>query len=153
MRTKSVGLITAAICFPGLWAGQAARATVTISYNDTVTAINGTGNPDGYWNSFLDTGLNLELSLKAQTTIIGNPPSPNDGAGTFLFPVGNKPGSTKAMWSYWFSINTNPSGAGANNLNVYDFYLTFDTPATPGTFFTPVNVLTAFIRTMPLGMT
>jgi len=134
----------AGLCAVGLLAGQPARATVTISYNDTVTAINGTGNPDGYWNSFLDTSLNLQLSLKAQTSIIGNPVSPNDGAGTFQFPVGNKPGSTKATWGYWFSINTNPSGAGVNNLNVYDFYLTFDTPATPGTFFTPVNVLTAF---------
>jgi hypothetical protein len=33
--------------------------------------------------------------------------------------------------------------AGANNLNAFDFYLTFDTPAAPGTFLTPVNVLTA----------
>ena len=128
----------------GLLTEPAAQATVTLSYNNTVTAINGTGNPNGYWNSFLDTGLNLQLSLKAQTSIIGNPVSPNDGAGTFTFPTGTKPSSTKATWGYWFSINTNPSGAGANNLNVYDFYLTFDTPATPGTFFTPVNVLTAF---------
>jgi hypothetical protein len=139
-RPFIIVVITAA----GLLASQSARAQVTVSYNNTVTAINGTGNPDGFWNSYLNTGLNLQLSLRAQTTIIGTiPTSPNNGAGTFTFPAGTKPASTKATWDYWFSINTNPSGAGANNLNIYDFYLTFDTPSTPGTFLTPINVLTA----------
>jgi hypothetical protein len=137
-------LLAVGICAIGLLAVPSARATVTISYNDTVTAINGTRNPDGFWNSYLDTGLNLQLSLKAQTTIIGNSPSPNDGAGTFIFPVGNKPGSAKATWGNWFSINTNPSGFGINHLDAYDFYLTYDTPAAPGTFINLVNVLTAF---------
>ncbi len=134
-----VGVIAAA----GLLTSQSVRAQVIISYNNTVTAINGTDNPDGFWNSYLNTGLNLQLSLRAQTTIIGTiPTSPNNGAGTFTFPAGTKPGSTKATWDYWFSINTNPSGTGANHLNIYDFYLTFDTPSAPGTFFTPINVLT-----------
>ena len=143
MKVNLAKMILTGMGAASLIAAQPAYATVTISYNTAVTAINGTGNPNGYWNSTLDSSLNLQLSLKAQTTIIGNPASPNDGAGTFYFPVGTKPGSTKATWGYWFSINTNPSGLGGNKLNAYDFYLTFDTPATPGTYFTPVNVLTA----------
>ncbi len=145
MHESRFKALTAIFCAAGFLTALPASAAVTTTYNDTVIAINGTGNPNGFWNSYLDTGLNLELSLRAQTTIIGTvPTSPNNGAGTFTFPVGTKPASTKATWSYWFSVNTNPSGAGANNLNAYDFYLTFDTPASPGTFFTPVNILTAF---------
>jgi len=137
-------IIAVAIAAVGFCTAQPARAQISVTYNNTVTAINGTGNPNGFWNSYLDTGLNLQLSLRAQTTIIGTlPTSPNNGAGTFTFPAGTKPASTKATWNYWFSINTNPSGAGVNNLNIYDFYLTFDTPSAPGTFLTPVNVLTA----------
>jgi hypothetical protein len=137
-------IIACVITAVGLLATQPARAQITITYNNTVTAINGTGNPNGFWNSYLNTGLNLQLSLRAQTTIFGTvPTSPNNAAGTFTFPAGTKPASTQSTWDYWFSINTNPSGAGANNLNAYDFYLTFDTPTAPGTFRTPINVLTA----------
>jgi hypothetical protein len=127
-----------------LFAPLSAQAGPTTSYDSTVTAIYGTGNPDGFWNSYLDTSLNLQLSLRAQTSIAGTvPTSPNNGAGTFTFPSGTAPGSTLATWDYWFSINTNPNGTGSNNLNTYDFYLTFDTPSAPGTFQTPLNVLTA----------
>lgn len=129
----------------GLLVAPTAWAQAATTYNATVTAINGTGNPDGFWNSYLDSGLDLQLSMKAQTTIIGTiPTSPNDGAGTFIFPTGTKPGSTKATWGYWFSINTNPSGTGSNNLSAYDFYLTFNTPDAPTTFSTPLNVLTYY---------
>ncbi len=144
MKNCLRGWIRVSLCAVGLWTAQPARADVIVTFNNTVTAINGTGNPDGFWNSVLDTSLNLQLSLRGQTTIIGTiPTSPNDGAGTFFFPAGTKPGSTKATWNYWFSINTNPSGAGTNNLGAFDFYLTFDTPTTPGNFVTPFNVLTA----------
>lgn len=124
----------------------AARAEVIISYNNTVIAINGrTANPDGYWNSVLDTGLNLQLSLRAQTTEFLIPSSPNDGAGTFFFPVGYSIYSgVKAKWGDWFSINTDYTGLGGNKLTAFDFYLTYDTPAAPGTFRTPFNVLTDF---------
>ena len=145
MKKNLNKLVTFSVCAAGITSGLTARADISISYNNTVTAINGHGNPDGYWNTMLDTGLNLELSLRAQTTQILLPSSPNDGAGTFLFPTGySKPGSVKATWSYWFSVNTNPSGLGANNLNAYDFYLTYDTPDAPGTFRTPVNLLTYY---------
>ena len=124
----------------------AARADIITNYNNTVTAINGVNaNPDGFWNSVLDTDRNLQLSLKAQTTEFLIPASPNDGAGTFLFPWGYSIYSgVKAKWGYWFSVNTDYSGLGGNKLNTYDFYLTYDTPAAPGVYNTPVNILTYY---------
>jgi|GEM_PF-1074949 hypothetical protein len=112
-----------------------------ITYNTTQTAINGSGNTDSGWSVY--SSPNLTLATMAQYNYPGYPnnataPSdPNNGAGTFLFPTGPKPGKpTRGQFDIWFSVYTPNSSLAASAL---DFYWSVTTTG-PGTAFGPINL-------------
>lgn len=103
-------------------------------YNQNVTAIFGSGNPDGNW--VVDTGSGISLALRAKgrndTPYAGT--MPNDGAGTYTF--GTQVGA-KGPFNYEFSINS-----GTPMLNAYDFYLVVDQDHSAGVTPITINPLT-----------
>ena len=62
-----------------------------LEYNQDITAIFGSGNPDQGWTTF--TQDSIQLGLRAKNRTDGT--TPNDGAGTYSFPVGTAPASAK----------------------------------------------------------
>jgi len=131
--------MAAALVVAGLLSAQVVSAQVT--YNTTQTAINGSGNTDNGWSVY--TSPDLTLASMAQYNYPGYPnnataPSdPNNGAGTFLFPTGPKPGSlTRGQYDLWFSVYTPNSSVAASGL---DFYWSVTTTG-PGTAFGPINL-------------
>ncbi len=133
-------LMAAAICAAGLLMSSSAYAQ-TLTYNATQTAINGTGNTDYGWTVY--SSPTLTLATMAQYNYPGYPnnataPSdPNDGAGTFLFPTGSKPGSpSRGQFDIWFSVYTPGSSLASSGL---DFYWSVTTTG-PGTPFGPIKL-------------
>jgi hypothetical protein len=82
--------------------GSAAAQTVT--YDNTVAPIVGSGNSSGAWTTATENGL--ALSLRAQynntTTPLPSDLTPNNGAGTFSFGTSTGP---LAVWDFWFDVN------------------------------------------------
>lgn len=84
----------------------------TVTYNNTIAPLVGSGNTSGGWTTATDNGISL--SLRAQSTVPGpGDLTPNNGAGTFNFPAGLGPRSGTypgyATWDYWFDVNTGTS--------------------------------------------
>lgn len=115
---------------PSVWA--------VTTYNQSITAIFGTGNPDTGWTA--DTANNIQLGLRAKgrndSSYVGL--TPNDGAGTYSFPIF---GGARGPFNYEFSINSDASGGGGLNLSFYDFYLAVDGNSSQGVTFTQVDPL------------
>lgn len=136
MNVRSTLCMPIAACLAlSLTAPLVVNATPVVTYNDNVTAILGSGNPNIGWVTAADNGL--ELSLRGKNRVTGA--TTNDGAGTYLFPTGTAPSSTRALWNMEWSINT-----GTATLDQYTFKLSFDTDPTAGTSWTTVNPLTYF---------
>lgn len=131
--------ILAAVMTAGLLISTTLSSRATITFNDTVTAIYGSGNPNGGWVTSLEVATNLSLSLRAKDRNDGS--TPNDGAGTYTFLAGTYPGPVRARWNYEFSINSDPALLGSQKLNAYDFYLSASGPSLPLTTF---NALTTY---------
>lgn len=94
-----------------------------LEYNQTITAIFGSGNPDGGWTT--GTGGGIELGLRAKNRDDGSTPNVD---GVYSFPTGYAVGNpARALWNFEFSIDT-----GAQSLSTYDFYLGIDTDAGAG---------------------
>lgn len=141
MKRNLFGM-AAGLCIAGSLMSSRAFAATTTNYNSTITAIYGTGNPNGPWVSVYDTTSKLVLALMADNRTTGS--VPNNGAGTYSFAPGFAPSSTKALWNYAFSIDVNPTGAPhGSDLDDFEFYLGVSSPLHPGVF-TVVNALTFF---------
>jgi len=105
-----------------------------ITYNDTITAIFGGGNPDTGWTS--DTGSGMTLALRGKNFDTGATPQPNT-LGTYEFATGVAANNAaRAKWNWEFSIN---SGSAA--LNAVDFYVGIDTDPSQGISYAFVNAL------------
>ncbi len=104
-------------------------------YNQNITAIYGTGNPNGGWTT--DSGSGLTLGLRAKNRTTGATPNVN---GVYSFATGVvPPANNRAIWNYEFSINS-----GASMLSAYDYYLSIDTNPALNVSFTTINPLAAF---------
>lgn len=108
-------------------------AAASISYNQNITAIFGTGNPNGGWT--VDTIDNIQLGLRAKDRSSGA--TPNNGAGAYSFAPSLGP---RATFNYEFSINSDI--AGVQKLTQYDFYLMADSDPSLGINFAVVAPLT-----------
>ena len=120
-------------------AGFIHSAAASVVYNDTITYINGSGNPNTDWVSDAENGILLGIRADNRTTGA----TPNNGAGVYNFLPGNVgTGShARADWNYQFTINSDPAN-GSVKLNAYDYYLTLSVNGGPAS--APVNVLTTF---------
>ncbi|HWA29378.1 MAG TPA: hypothetical protein VG734_27255 [Lacunisphaera sp.] len=104
------------------------------SYNQTITAIFGAGNPDTGWAA--DTGNGITLGLRGKNRDTGATPN---AAGVYSFATGLNAAANRALWNYEFSIDS-----GTPTLSFYDFYLGVDMDASAGISFAYVNPFTAY---------
>jgi hypothetical protein len=104
------------------------------SYNQSITAIFGAGNPDTGWAS--DSGNGITLGLRGKNRDTGA--TPNVG-GIYTFAPGLNAGGTRALWNYEFSINS-----GTALLDSYDYFLGIDMDPSAGISYTYVNPFAAF---------
>lgn len=96
----------AAICVVGLvLSNQSAHASIT--YDNTIAPIAGTGNTSGGWTSSTDNGLTL--SLRAQSSVDG---STANSSGVYTYSAGaaaSGPDAGNFNWDFWFDVNTAPN--------------------------------------------
>ena len=104
-----------------------------VLYNQTITAIYGSGNPNTGWTA--DTSNGIQLALRGKGRDDG---STTNVAGVYSFPVG-APG--RGSWNYDFSINSDVTN-GVNPLSTYDYYLSADNDPSECISYTTVNALT-----------
>jgi hypothetical protein len=107
-------------------------AGAAVMYNQTITAIYGSGNPNTGWTT--DTSNGIELGLRAKNRDTG---STSNLTGVYSFPVGSGP---KASWNYEFSINSDVTN-GTDPLSTYDYYLSADDDPSQCIRYTTVNAL------------
>jgi hypothetical protein len=89
----------------------AVQATV-VNLNDTIPAIYGSGNPGSGWVSSAQYAGGPKLALMAHNRSTGQ--VPNNGDGSFSFPVGTAPGNAnRALWNFDFSV-TGPVGLNSS---------------------------------------
>ncbi len=119
-----------------LMATSSAQA-ITIAYNDTVTAIFGSGNPDTGWTTFTENDTQIALRGKNRT----DGTTPNNGAGVYQFPTGTAPASSRALWNEEWSINVGPNRV----LTDLSYQLSFDIDPSTARNFIVVNPLTTFL--------
>ena len=107
---------------------------MAIQYDQNITAIYGTGNPNGGWTT--ETGGGITLGLRGKNRDTGATPNVN---GTYSFPTGVASNPNRALWNFEFSIN---SGTAA--LSAYDYSFSVDLDPSQGTSFLTFNPLTAY---------
>jgi hypothetical protein len=100
MKKLQIAIMAASLAF-------ALNASADITYDNAITPIVGSGNTSGGWTTATDNGLALSLRSQYNNTplaVSANPTdfTPNNGAGTFTFPVGT---TTLATWDFWFDVN------------------------------------------------
>jgi len=95
-------------------------AFATVSYNQTITYINGNGNLNTGWTA--DTEANgIQLGLRADNRDTGSTAS--SAPGVYSYAPGNSIAApTHADWNYQFTINSD-SINGTAPLTTYNFYL------------------------------
>jgi hypothetical protein len=103
-----------------------------VVYNQNITAIFGSGNPDTGWTA--DTSNGIQLALRGKSRVDGSTTNTN---GVYTFPVG---APVRGAWNYEFSINSDV--AGVDPLTNYDFYLSADGDPSGCIQYTTVNALT-----------
>src|SRR5665213_3050353 len=86
-KKKIMKKLQIAICAASLAVAMSASANIT--YDNTIAPIVGSGNSSSGWTSANNTDLGLTLSLRAQDRYTDGL-TPNNGAGTFTFPVGQQ---------------------------------------------------------------
>ncbi|MFL6519628.1 MAG: hypothetical protein ACJ8NS_05355 [Chthoniobacterales bacterium] len=107
-------------------------AWAAVLYNQTITAIYGSGNPNTGWTA--DTSNGIQLALRAKNRDTG---STSNVAGVYSFPVGPAP---RGAWNYEFSINSDVTN-GTNPLSTYDYYLSADDDPSQCIRYTTVDAL------------
>ena len=125
MRKKLLALTLISAATLSAWAA--------VVYNQNITAIFGSGNPNTGWTA--DTSNDIQLALRAKSRIDGSTTNVN---GTYTFAVGPTP---RGAWNYEFSINSDPSN-GTNPLTTYDFYLSTDGDPSQCIRYTTIDPLT-----------
>lgn len=90
-------------------------------YNDSITAIFGTGNPDGSWTSATSEGTVSALRFRERFTTN----MPNDGAGTYTFALGTDV-------NFDFSLNS-----GTPFLSEYTYSLGIDIDPSTNELYVP----------------
>jgi len=104
------------------------------SYNQTITAIFGAGNPDGGWTA--DSGTGITLGLRGKNRDTG---ATTNASGVYTFATGFNSGGTRARWNYEFSINS-----GTALLSNYDYFLGVDLDPSQGISYIYVDPFAAF---------
>lgn len=107
-------------------------AWAAVVYNQNITAIFGSGNPNTGWTA--DTSNGIQLALRGKSRVDG---STTNVQGVYTFPVG---APLRGAWNYEFSINSDV--AGVDPLTTYDFYLSADGDPSGCIQYTTVNPLT-----------
>lgn len=107
-------------------------AWAAVLYNQNITAIFGSGNPDTGWTA--DTSNNIQLALRAKSRIDG---STTNATGVYSFPVGPLP---RGSWNYEFSINSDDA-TGTDPLSTYDYYISVDNDPSQCIRYTTVDAL------------
>lgn len=105
------------------------KAIAVPQYNQNVTAIFGSGNPNGGWatNTVLNAGQNdTAVSLRGKNTVTGA--TPNNGAGLYTFTQGDS-------WNFEFSYNSDVNGNNFWQLGAFAYSLSVDTDPTAGVNF------------------
>lgn len=110
------------------WAG--------VVYNQDITAIFGSGNPDTGWTA--DTTNGIQLALRAKNRVDASTSNVN---GVYTFATAPSP---RGLWNYEFSINSDPEG-GSVPLSTYDYYLSADGHPSQCINYTTVNPLTHWV--------
>src|SRR5215213_2536990 len=88
-----------------------------LAYNQNITAIFGSGNPNTGWTA--DTSNNITLALRAKNRANG---STTNTSGVYSFATAPTP---RGEWNFEFSINSDTVG-GALPLSTYDYYMLVD---------------------------
>ncbi len=103
------------------------------SYNQNITSIFGSGNPDTGWT--VATAPEVELALRAKNRENASTANVN---GTYQEPAGlQAPNNNRARWNFELSIDS-----GASSLDTYSYYLVIDLdPSTSVTQSATVDVL------------
>ena len=111
------------------------QSVTAASYNQTITAIYGGGNPDNGWTT--DAGGGVTLGLQAKDRDDGTIVNVNE---VYSYPVGPSANPLRAKWNWQFSINS-----GSANLDVtYDYYVAIDLDPSQCINYAVVNALTSF---------
>ncbi|HUA67155.1 MAG TPA: hypothetical protein VMA13_01290 [Candidatus Saccharimonadales bacterium] len=106
MKKTKIPMAARFLCIAGILVlTNSVRADLT--FDNTIAPIVGTGNTSGAWTTATGNGLALSLRSQYNNTPLAvslNPSdlTPNNGAGTFTFPVGT---ATLATWDFWFDVN------------------------------------------------
>lgn len=112
---------------PSVWA---------VSYDQNITAIFGSGNPNTGWTTDTDSGITLGLRGKQRYPTSSTSTANNNG--TYSFATGFiPPANNRATWNWEWSIN---SGQAA--VDAFDYYVGIDTDPSQGISYTTVNALT-----------
>jgi hypothetical protein len=110
----------------------ALSALAAVLYNQNITAIFGSGNPDTGWTA--DTSNGIQLALRAKNRVDG---STTNATGVYSFPVGPAP---RGAWNYEFSINSDVTN-GTTPLSTYDYYISADDDSSQCIRYTTVDAL------------
>jgi hypothetical protein len=113
-----------------------APAAMAVTYNDTITAIYGSGNPDTGWTS--EFGNGIELALRGKNRDTGATPQPNT-LGVYEFATGPAANPARAKWQYEFSINS-----GTPTLAFYDYYLSIDLDPSQGISYLTIDPILGY---------
>ena len=108
-------------------------------YNQTITAIFGSGNPDVGWTVDADNGITLALRSKDRSdgSTTNTSGTYNEQPGYDPIQFAKVPPVLRAKWNWEFSINS-----GTSTLDTYDYYLGVDTDLSVGVSQTIINALT-----------
>lgn len=116
-----------------------------VAYNVTETAIFGSGNPSGGWTQGANASEAVSVSLRAKDRLTGA--TPNDGAGTYLFPVGGVGSPERFPFNFEWSINTDTTGVTGNKLTDFWYELSVDIDPSAGVNFITFNPNLAYADT------
>lgn len=105
-----------------------------VSYDQNITAIFGSGNPNTGWTTDAGIGSGIVLGLRAKNRTTGDTSNVN---GVYSYATAP---ATRGLWNYEFSINS-----GTPNLDAYDFYLAVDGDSSQGISYTTVNPLSYWL--------
>ena len=119
-----------------LLSAAAVSLWAAVTYNQNITAIFGSGNPNTGWTA--DTTNDLQLALRAKNRDTG---ATTNTAGTYTFAnAASTINPARASWNYEFSINSDV--AGADPLATYDYYLSVDGDPSECISYTTIDPLT-----------
>lgn len=121
------------IAFTVFFGMAAATMWAAVVYNQNITAIFGTGNPNTGWTA--NTGANnITVALRAKNRTSGDT---TNASGVYSFGGGPLFPSSAGFWNYEFSINS-----GGVPLSTYDYYLSADGNPSQCITYATVNPLT-----------